>query len=68
MNHYVQAERIQGRIGHSLNVGLETDFVYRHSTARRLMWAKRGREDGPLCSRRSEERRTDAEDAGEVPG
>ncbi|PBK63110.1 acetyl-CoA synthetase-like protein [Armillaria solidipes] len=35
----LQAARIRRRIGRSLKVDLETDFVYRHSTARRLVSA-----------------------------
>ncbi|KAK0202205.1 hypothetical protein DFS33DRAFT_1444321, partial [Desarmillaria ectypa] len=35
----LQAARIRRRIGRSLKVDLETDFVYRHSTARRLLSA-----------------------------
>ncbi len=35
----LQAARIRRRIGRSLKANLETDFVYRHSTARRLVSA-----------------------------
>ncbi len=35
----LQVARIRRRIGRSLKVDLETDFVYRHSTARRLVSA-----------------------------
>ncbi|KAK0457438.1 uncharacterized protein EV420DRAFT_1548198 [Desarmillaria tabescens] len=35
----LQAARIRRRIGRSLKADLETDFVYRHSTARRLVSA-----------------------------